>query len=97
MLEVEAGDGGDDGEGWVVNDDGAWGVLVEAGVVALGIEGANDGRCGGDVSFVLEPTEEGGVYVLGGVALVGGVAWLELVDECFVVGEYLLSCFTFGL
>lgn len=97
MLEVEAGDGCDDGEGWVVNDDGAWGVLVEAGVVALGVEGANDGRVGGDVAFVLEPTEEGGVYVLGGVALVGGVAGLELVDECFVVGLYLLTGLSFEL
>lgn len=71
--------------------------MVEAGVVSFGIEGAEDGRGGGDVAFVLEPREEGGVDVFGCVALVGGVAWLELVDKCFVVGLYLLTVLSFEL
>ena len=85
MSVVVADDLTEDGEGWIVDYDGALGVLVEVGVVCVGPEGADDGGVGGDVAFVFQVLKEGIVNVGGGVAGVGGVVWLELVDECFVV------------
>ena len=53
MVVVVADDLAEDGEGWIVDYDGASWVLVEVGVVCVGPEGADDGGVGCDVAFVL--------------------------------------------
>lgn len=62
---VVADDVGEDGEWWVVDDDGAlW--VGGLGVVGSWPEGADDGGVGGDEVVIGGPLYEGFIYFGGG-------------------------------